>query len=1030
MPALWVVVRGIGYRSRRSFVVALLVAVTVAAAVAIPAYTRAAQQSVLTDVLTGEQPFVAGVTTSTSKAGTPEEALATTREALAGSVLADRLGEPHTAVRLETTIPDQQFKTVMPMVWRGDVCPHVRLVAGNCPTGPGEMALADRTAKHLGLSVGQRLPLRETIPPHIKAAQPATPITVVGLYDPATTSLDPYWGRSYYFGMGFLKKEETYVMDTAFVAVTDGLFGRAWPPTVSVEHPLRAADVRLTDVPPLRADLTATTARAIDADMNIESGLGLALDEVDRQHQAIARSVPLVALPLLVLCLFVLFVVAAAVTEERGPEIALGRLRGLRPTQLSGFGVGEPLLLVLLATPVGLALGLASTELAARTVLAPGVHAELTGTVLVAAALALLGAAGSIALAARRTLRAGVLALLRRVPSRSRRRVAAVEAAIGALALAALYQVLAADDRSTPIAYAAPALVALVAGLLAGRLVGWWARVRGRRAAARGRLTTLLSTAQLARRPATARVVALLTVAVALLTFAAVGWDVAAGNRETAARASVPAPRVYQVTAADPRTLLTAVREADPGGTRAMAVIRRFQPYNEGETVMVGVDTTRLAAIAAWPGGDADTARAVAGQLRTAAAPVVRLRGPQVSVEATVSALDRAHPVSIAVILDAGDGPRPLDLGLLAPGTRAYTGELPDCPDGCRLMAVAVRHLAIYSSPIRAEVTVNGIRDGVGQVDARLTDPTAWRTTPAPRPGQRLAIAAGTGLQISVTSSPPMDAVVEYADTPAELPTVLAGPAPSEDPEADAFEFAALGSEPDPWQVTERFAALPGAGDRAMLFDLETELREAVRAGLSERGYEYQVWAAGPEDPGLATRLAEGGVQITSMRTLADERTALGRLAPALALRLYLAAGTVALLLAIGTLAMTASVGARARVRELAALRAVGVGRTVLRRSVRGEYVHLFGAAVLIGTPAGLAGTALLLPAIPLVSIGPDALEPVYRLAGLWLPGAVALLLCCLAGIAVVAPGLVRRAEPGLGAPRPTWSRSSAEGTR
>ncbi|ASW56662.1 FtsX-like permease family protein [Plantactinospora sp. KBS50] len=631
MPSWWVAVRGIAYRPGRSLVVALLVAVTAATAVAIPAYTRAAQQSVLTDVLTAQPAALAGVVSET-RAADDRAALAASQDALAGSpVLADRLAPPQAAVELEMVVPGRNALTQLPMVWRGDACAHLRLVAGACPARPGEVVVADRSATFLGAGVGQRIPVQERIPTGAVAQRepdPATPVTVTGIYDPTATIQDPYWGRGLYFGMGYNDKTDTYSLDTAFVAVTDGLYGRAWPPTVSVEYPLRVAQVRVDDIPGLRADLAALDAYAGRANLSIESGLPNFLTETERQHRAIARSVPLVALPLVLLCLFVLFVVAAAVTEERAPEIALGRLRGLRPAQLAGFGVGEPLLLVLLATPVGLGLGMAATELAARAFLADTAHAELTTRVLLAGAAALLGAAAAIALAGRRTLRADVLALLRRVPSRSRRRVAAVEAAAGALALAALYQVLAGQDRSTPIAYAAPALVALVAGLLAGRLLGWRARARGRRAARRGQLAALLAAAQLSRRPAHARVVALLTVAVALLAFAATGWDVAAGNRETAARADLGARRVYQVNAPDPATLLAAVRAADPGGRQAMAVVRRFQFYGQARTISVGVDAGRLPGIAVWPGGDAAVPTAVARQLRSEAEPVLLLHGP------------------------------------------------------------------------------------------------------------------------------------------------------------------------------------------------------------------------------------------------------------------------------------------------------------------------------------------------------------------------------------------------------------------
>uniref|UniRef100_UPI0027DBCBE7 FtsX-like permease family protein n=1 Tax=Rhizomonospora bruguierae TaxID=1581705 RepID=UPI0027DBCBE7 len=574
-------------------------------------------------------------------------------------------------------------------------------------------------------------------------------------------------------------------------------------------------------------------------------------------------------------------------------------------------------------------------------------------------------------------------------------------------------EILAAGDRSSPLAYAAPPLVALLAGLVAARVLGRWARRRARRMADRGRLPAVLTAASLARRPATGRVVALLTVAVALLTFAATGWDVAAGNRERTARAAVGAPWVYRVDAPDPGTLLKAVRRADPGGERAMAVGRWYQFYGEGDTIMVGVDSARLPAIGVWPGGGAGTLASVRDLLRPDAAPGLPLHGPTVTVEAATTRATATRPMSLAIILDDGTGPRRVDLGELAPGSRGYTAPLTGCADGCRLMALSVRRFPGDEAPIAATLTIGNIRDADATAPAGLTDPRNWRAAPAARAGQRLDLSfSPAGLGVALESTAPEDAVIEYADTPTRLPTVLAGPAPADDADAGEFAFPAFGSAPDQWRVAGRFPALPGAGARAMLFDLETEVHQAVRVGLAAGSRsQFEVWTRGPMEPGLRSALAAAGVRVVAEHSLAAERVALARFAPALALRLYLAAGATALLLAVGMLLLTASVGVRARLRELHALRLVGVPHAVLRRALRGEYAGLLATAILVGVPAGIAGAALLLPAIPLVSIDQDALAPVYRLAGWWLPGAVALLLAVLAGTVMAAPRLVRRAE-------------------
>jgi hypothetical protein len=89
-----------------------------------------------------------------------------------------------------------------------------------------------------------------------------------------------------------------------------------------------------------------------------------------------------------------------------------------------------------------------------------------------------------------------------------------------------------------------------------------------------------------------------------------------------------------------------------------------------------------------------------------------------------------------------------------------------------------------------------------------------------------------------------------------------------------------------------------------------------------------------------------------------------------LGLRLYLIAGAAAVALAIGVVLLTANVGAQTRRYELAALRVAGVRPRVLRRGLLREYLHLLGLPLLVGVGVGVAGAALMLPGIPIVTAG------------------------------------------------------------
>ena len=115
---------------------------------------------------------------------------------------------------------------------------------------------------------------------------------------------------------------------------------------------------------------------------------------------------------------------------------------------------------------------------------------------------------------------------------------------------------------------------------------------------------------------------------------------------------------------------------------------------------------------------------------------------------------------------------------------------------------------------------------------------------------------------------------------------------------------------------------------------------------------------------------AFAGVQVLRTETIDGQLEQLARRAPALGLWLYLLAGGAAILLALGVVLLTAYVGVRARRYELAALRVAGVRAGQLRRAVFREYRALLGLPLVVGLGAGLVGAMVMLPGIPLVTVG------------------------------------------------------------
>ena len=79
--------------------------------------------------------------------------------------------------------------------------------------------------------------------------------------------------------------------------------------------------------------------------------------------------------------------------EARGDEIALAKLRGLRPSRTVLFALAEPVSLLVLAAPLGLVCALVATHLLTDAALVDGTPVALTGTTGLALAAAFAGSA-------------------------------------------------------------------------------------------------------------------------------------------------------------------------------------------------------------------------------------------------------------------------------------------------------------------------------------------------------------------------------------------------------------------------------------------------------------------------------------------------------------------------------------------------------------------------------------------------------------------------------------------------------------
>src|SRR4051794_952033 len=244
--------------------VLLLAAVATAATVLAPAYTRAAQQSVLTDRLAAAPANATSLhLASVPLAGeappleSTTEAKLTMQQLLARTtVLHKLLGAPVAGADVEASLISAANAptALIRMAYRDNVCAHVTMTEGECSDDAGGVIVSARSATAHGLTVGKKLSIRGRSTPITTSPRN---LTIVGLYTPRDAG-DPYWGQGGYFSAGVPVGDSALSrMDAAFVGDEVELTLPNEPATVQVDYRLRTDTVSLDDVAKLRADLSS-----------------------------------------------------------------------------------------------------------------------------------------------------------------------------------------------------------------------------------------------------------------------------------------------------------------------------------------------------------------------------------------------------------------------------------------------------------------------------------------------------------------------------------------------------------------------------------------------------------------------------------------------------------------------------------------------------------------------------------------------------------------------------------------------------
>lgn len=1003
---LWL--RSIRRRPQTVLLLCLLSTVAVMTAVLGPLLVRAVDQSTLSAALDDGGLDGSSLTIS-SEAGAGEshdEARVPIDDAmseLTAGAAAPLWQPPVTLVRSTTIViwsPGQgALGTDAQVNGVDDGCDGYVVTAGSCPAVKSQVMLSGVDAERQQVEVGDRITFS-------LARADDVAVTVVGLYDAAASA-----GPAGLIRPGTTAGVLAGIKGDALVMSNAQLADLPLPVQVTVRSTLRPG-LALADLPALQVSIDATKAAVNRQDrlLALRSDLPDILTRVTVQAGAAQVLILVTGVQALFLAVYALAIVLQRVGRARAAEWGVGRLRGVPRRRWLGSVYTEPLVALLVGLPLGYLAGIAVARWGVAWALRPGTPVEPWRTPVVVSALAATAIA-VIALVAvsLRSLRQPLAELVQQQAEARRLGVvgAVVHAGVLLLAVASVYQLLSGGllgATGGQLGLLAPGLLALAVAMLAVRLaVLVVARITTRPPRS---LASLVVGRHAARSPSTLNPAMIIAVGVALAVFATQVLALSVRNQGLRADATTGADTVLTVSVPRDGDLLAAVRAADPSGRSAMAVQESAVGEFSGAARLVAVDSSRLAAVAAWSPAWAGVAD-VADALRGTVTPAIQLSGSTVEVDLTdvraeplalpdptaPNAVDPAPPPSLVVTVETGGSWRNVTLGQLdratRPTTQRLTAALP-CADTCRLVGIGLQ--AGSNQPYRVALTVAAIgtdRQPAADSYAWLRAADRWReqsvnqtvseqvTSAVPEPtGAGLTIRAldrkGSGLtRVSPT------------DTADPLPAVL-GPGTSVEP-VPGQEGVGYGTGLDGQQqkvrVVGRASILPRALDTGVLVDLGNA------QGLSDPATSQtidEVWLAPDAPASVEQRLVQAGLSVEKRESLTTERTALENQATTRGAAVAVTISAAALLLSLLALVAARWADAGHRAADWRSLREGGVRPGRLRRLVAVEIAVPALAAVLVGLLSGAVAAVIAAPRLPLVDL--SAAGPPLDLRLAWEP--------------------------------------------
>ncbi|WP_433317166.1 FtsX-like permease family protein [Micromonospora sp. CA-269861] len=922
-----------------------------------------------------------------------------------------------------------------------DLTDHAELTSGAWPrpgANPVQVSLPERVAGALGLTVGERVPVRD------RATERRGELVLAGTWRPRDPA-DTYWLLAPGVGAGSVGSGTSYgpfTLDPAdFAATFPGSVSATW----LAQPDLGGVDT--ADLPAVRKALTEAVTAAPEAAQLGSSGQTMTkmpqlLDRIARADLVGRSSLATPLLLILVLGGYALVLVAALLHEDRRPQTALLRARGAARRQLAGLAAREATLVVAPAAVLG---PLIAGE--ALRYVRPGGSGDLStaggNTTLVWAAAAAT-AAGCLVAMVLPTLRgAGTYVADMAARSRPNRAAsvqrASVDLVLVALAVLAWVQLrryaspLAGSGGQLgldPLLVAAPTLGVLAGAVLALRVLPPLTRFAERFVDRRPWTATMFGMWQAGRRPHAGPVL-LLALAVGGSTLA---WSlISTGERSQVEQAGHTVGADLRVTERDGGAPPTRAGElaALPSVDRVLPAWRdeiRVGRENVPATV-IGVDPASAPGVVRLADrlGDGSASQQYRRMVGARGAPAgVELpagaRAVTGTIRTPVSNAARSLKVAVTLLVTTPDG-----LALRLPAADAdgdgratpFTVRLPDL-GGARLRLAGFEADGGLAAGNSYRLQVDGLTvvnaDGTNRPaelggDWTMTvpgrEPTPLRTTGTGFAADR-SVEVIPGGQFAY-QPPTRFAVVPGGDNRPVPVLMTPGVVNALSLRVGDTVDLTLSGATLPVHLVGELAAVPATTGEGVLLDLPAAVDAMIRSSGAVRPVPEWWVAAGDADAAAQAASALPGVTVlnreAAIEAAADDPYWRGSRTG------MLAAALGAVLLALVGLMVDVWATARRRLGEFAVLHTLGATPRLMARALLAEQTFLAGIGVGVGL---ILGTAVGATMAPLVILTPAAGRPTPPAAFVlpWVPiglTAVGLLLAALAFSAFIATGIRQR---------------------